>query len=140
MRAQGLLGAKSGAGFYVHAGKKTKPNKVAQQLLAGGKGSGGLSLAARLAEARERLVLGMVNEAALVLSEGLADAEAIDLAMVFGTGWAPHRGGPLRYADDRGLGDVVQSLAALAGRHGKRFEPCAELKRRAEAGEQFRPM
>jgi 3-hydroxyacyl-CoA dehydrogenase/enoyl-CoA hydratase/3-hydroxybutyryl-CoA epimerase len=138
MRAKGLLGAKSVRGFYVHAGKKPKPNKEAQQLLSAGAPAGGLSLAARLAEARERLVLGMVNEAALVLSEGLASAESIDLAMVFGTGWAPHRGGPLRYADDHGLSDVVQALTSLQGRHGKRFEPCAELKRRAAAGEKFR--
>ena len=56
---------------------------------------------AREAEARERLVLLTVNEAAMVFGEGLAEsAEMIDLAMVLGTGWAPHHGGPLRYADD----------------------------------------
>jgi hypothetical protein len=58
--------------------------------------------------------------------------------MVFGTGWAPHRGGPLRYADDRGLADVVSAQEALSARHGKRFEPGAELRRRAAAGEPFR--
>ncbi len=139
MRERGWLGAKSGTGFYEHAGKKPRPHKGAQALLSAGALSAALPPAVRLAEARERMVLGMVNEAALVLSEGLADAEAIDLAMVFGTGWAAHRGGPLRYADDRGLADVVRALAALAGRHGKRFEPCAELQRRAGAGETFRP-
>jgi 3-hydroxyacyl-CoA dehydrogenase/enoyl-CoA hydratase/3-hydroxybutyryl-CoA epimerase len=84
------------------------------------------------------MVLLMVNEAALALSEGLtADAGSFDLAMVMGTGWAPHRGGPLHYADDRGLTEVVRKLEDLAGRHGKRFEPCAELKRRASANERF---
>jgi 3-hydroxyacyl-CoA dehydrogenase/enoyl-CoA hydratase/3-hydroxybutyryl-CoA epimerase len=92
----------------------------------------------RLVDARERMVLLMVNESARVLERGLADAETIDLAMVFGTGWAPHRGGPLRYADDRGLADVVRALESLAGRLGPRFTACAELKRRAEAGERFR--
>jgi hypothetical protein len=58
--------------------------------------------------------------------------------MVFGTGWAPHRGGPLRYADDRNPGDVVQALRGLAGRCGARFEPGAELVRRAGAGGGFR--
>jgi 3-hydroxyacyl-CoA dehydrogenase/enoyl-CoA hydratase/3-hydroxybutyryl-CoA epimerase len=86
-----------------------------------------------------RLVLGMVNEAAVALSEGLAeDAATLDLAMIFGTGWAPHRGGPLRYADDRSLTDVVRALEGLAGRLGPRFTPCAELKRRAGAGQRFR--
>jgi 3-hydroxyacyl-CoA dehydrogenase/enoyl-CoA hydratase/3-hydroxybutyryl-CoA epimerase len=87
------------------------------------------------------MVLLMVNEAALGVSEGLTSATAIDLAMVLGTGWAPHRGGPLRYADDRGLADMVQALTNLAARHGRRFEPCGELRRRSEANELFtRPM
>ncbi len=84
------------------------------------------------------MVCSMVNEACLCLAEGLSDRpEVIDLAMVLGTGWAPHRGGPLRYADDRGRKEVVQVLDALAGRYGSRFTPCAELCRRAEAGLPF---
>jgi 3-hydroxyacyl-CoA dehydrogenase/enoyl-CoA hydratase/3-hydroxybutyryl-CoA epimerase len=142
MRQQGWLGEKSGLGFYSHAKKSLKPHAAAQQLArkeAGGTASP-LPPAARLADARERMVLLMVNEAARALEDRLADsAETIDLAMVFGTGWAPHRGGPQRYADDRGLGDVVQALTALAARLGPRFEPCGELKRRAASGERFRP-
>jgi 3-hydroxyacyl-CoA dehydrogenase/enoyl-CoA hydratase/3-hydroxybutyryl-CoA epimerase len=142
MRAKGWLGQKSGRGFYVHIGKSQKVNNEAENLLrvvrpAPDKGIP-LPPAVRLREARERMVLLMVNEAAMGLGEGLtAGAEAIDLAMVIGTGWAPHRGGPLRYADDRGLREVVQALTDLAARYGRRFEPCAELRRRAEAGEPF---
>ena len=85
------------------------------------------------------MVLLMVNEAAAAVGEGLvATPDLIDRAMVFGTGWAPHRGGPLRYADDRGLADVVRVLTDLSQRVGPRFAPCAELARRAEAGERFR--
>jgi 3-hydroxyacyl-CoA dehydrogenase/enoyl-CoA hydratase/3-hydroxybutyryl-CoA epimerase len=141
MRTAGLLGQKSGRGFYLHGGKKPKVNPQAQELLGAekiGSLTQALPAAVRVSEARERMVLLMVNEAALGLSEGLtASASAIDLAMVLGTGWAPHRGGPLRYADDRGPADVVQALTTLAARHGRRFEPCAELKRRAEANEPF---
>jgi 3-hydroxyacyl-CoA dehydrogenase/enoyl-CoA hydratase/3-hydroxybutyryl-CoA epimerase len=54
--------------------------------------------------------------------------------MVLGTGWAPHRGGPLRYAQDRGLDEVVRTLAELAQRHGPRFEPYPELRRLAAGG------
>jgi 3-hydroxyacyl-CoA dehydrogenase/enoyl-CoA hydratase/3-hydroxybutyryl-CoA epimerase len=80
----------------------------------------------------------MVNEAAACLAEGLApSADVIDLAMVMGTGWAPHRGGPLRYADDRGAGDIVKTLETLAQQIGPRFEPCTELRRRAESGGLF---
>jgi 3-hydroxyacyl-CoA dehydrogenase/enoyl-CoA hydratase/3-hydroxybutyryl-CoA epimerase len=141
MRAAGLLGQKSGRGFYLHGGKKPKINTQAQELLRTEKSaslSQALPAAARVTEGRERMVLLMVNEAALGLSEKLtASAAALDLAMVLGTGWAPHRGGPLRYADDRGLADIVQALTSLAARHGRRFEPSIELKRRAEANEPF---
>jgi hypothetical protein len=90
--------------------------------------------AVQMREARERMVLLMVNEAAACLGERVApDAETIDLAMVLGTGWAPHRGGPLHYADDRGLHNTVRSLKELAKRLGQRFEPSAELQSRAAA-------
>ena len=140
MRTNGWLGQKSGRGFYVHSKKSAIPNALAESLLRGETDAVSRALApeARLAEARERMVLLMVNEAALALSEGLADgAEAIDLAMVLGTGWAPHRGGPLRYADERGLPVVVEALEGLAARRGKRFEACEELKGRAAIGRRF---
>jgi 3-hydroxyacyl-CoA dehydrogenase/enoyl-CoA hydratase/3-hydroxybutyryl-CoA epimerase len=140
MRAAGWLGNKSDKGFYIHKGKKAVVNAEAQALLQGEAKLAGSVLppAARLAEARERMVLLMVNEAAMALGEGLADsATTIDLAMVLGTGWAPQRGGPLHYADTRGPGDVVQALRSLASRYGRRFEPCTELVRRAEQKEPF---
>jgi 3-hydroxyacyl-CoA dehydrogenase/enoyl-CoA hydratase/3-hydroxybutyryl-CoA epimerase len=157
LKRNGWLGQKSGQGFYIHKGRSPKVNKGAQQVVVQAspapidKRSERSSLTlddrslrvnlpkeARLADARERMVLLMVNEAARVLERGLADADTIDLAMVFGTGWAPHRGGPLRYADTRGIDDVVRSLTSLATRLGSRFDPCAELKRRAPANELFR--
>jgi 3-hydroxyacyl-CoA dehydrogenase / enoyl-CoA hydratase / 3-hydroxybutyryl-CoA epimerase len=144
MRANGWLGQKSGRGFYKHRGRARTPNRLAENLLrveTAGEGaavSQGMPPEVRAVEARERLVLLMVNEAAVVLGEGLAEtAEMIDLAMVLGTGWAPHRGGPLRYADERGLGNVVEGIESLAARHGRRFTPCSELKKRAEANQRF---
>ncbi len=144
LRRQGWLGQKSGKGFYQHGGKKLKVNVLAQNLLRAGRDEAqprldpALPPTTRQREARERMVLLMVNEAALALSEGLAaDANRIDLAMVLGTGWAPHRGGPLHYADTRGLADVVTALTDLTTRYGKRFEPCSELRTRAEGGRAF---
>jgi 3-hydroxyacyl-CoA dehydrogenase/enoyl-CoA hydratase/3-hydroxybutyryl-CoA epimerase len=133
------LGQKSGSGFYHHGGKRPRVNKEAAALLresvpsAAGTLLASLPPAVQAQQARDRMVLGMVNEAAACLAERLAaDAETIDLAMILGTGWAPHRGGPLHYADTRGPADVVQALAELAGRLGPRFEPCPELRRHAE--------
>jgi 3-hydroxyacyl-CoA dehydrogenase/enoyl-CoA hydratase/3-hydroxybutyryl-CoA epimerase len=137
MCQEGWLGQKTGVGFYRYVGKRKKLHQNAMKtfphdLLTRESLLSGLPAAAQMREARERMVLSMVNEAASCLGEGLAaDAETVDLAMVMGTGWAPHRGGPLRYAEDRGLGEVVQKLTDLARRVGPRFEPCAELRRRA---------
>lgn len=47
----------------------------------------------------------------------------VDGAMIFGTGYAPFRGGPLNYARTRGVDHVVSTLRALAGRFGERFAP-----------------
>jgi 3-hydroxyacyl-CoA dehydrogenase/enoyl-CoA hydratase/3-hydroxybutyryl-CoA epimerase len=86
----------------------------------------------------DRLVLRTVNEAAECLTEERdADPGLVDLALAWGMGWAPHRGGPLRYADELGLFAVFEQLNAFTERYGKRFEPCVELQQRAEAGESF---
>jgi 3-hydroxyacyl-CoA dehydrogenase/enoyl-CoA hydratase/3-hydroxybutyryl-CoA epimerase len=138
------LGQKSGAGFYRYRGKKSRVNKDVLPLLRSAKPADArmpitsLPRGAQPREAQERMVLLMVNEAAACVGEQLtAGPEQVDLAMIFGTGWAPHRGGPLRYADERGLSNLVQALEEMAARLGRRFEPCPELRRRGQAGEQF---
>jgi 3-hydroxyacyl-CoA dehydrogenase/enoyl-CoA hydratase/3-hydroxybutyryl-CoA epimerase len=86
----------------------------------------------------ERMVLVMINEAARCVEEGIvAGPEQVDLAMVFGAGFPPYRGGVLRHADATGLQRVVDRLRALRAEKGPRFEPCALLAAKAEAGEQF---
>jgi 3-hydroxyacyl-CoA dehydrogenase/enoyl-CoA hydratase/3-hydroxybutyryl-CoA epimerase len=94
----------------------------------------------------DQLVLSMVNEAALCLDEGVvAGPRELDLATVFGMGFPPFRGGLLRYADARGLRDVVASLRRLheapdvQSRKSARdrFLPAPSLIAMAEAGETF---
>jgi 3-hydroxyacyl-CoA dehydrogenase/enoyl-CoA hydratase/3-hydroxybutyryl-CoA epimerase len=78
----------------------------------------------------DRLVLAMVNEAARCLDEGVAGAaDDIDLAMVLGTGWAPFRGGPLRYARDTGVARIVGDLEELSRSIGAPYEPSSLLRR-----------
>jgi 3-hydroxyacyl-CoA dehydrogenase/enoyl-CoA hydratase/3-hydroxybutyryl-CoA epimerase len=138
MVQKGWLGQKSGAGFYRYDGKKKRVNTEALNTLPGGDRPAKAVGEKERQEARERMVLLMVNEAAACLGEGLAPtADVIDLAMIFGTGWAPQRGGPLRYADDRGAADIVRTMEDLARRLGPRFEPCAELRQRAKTGAKF---
>jgi 3-hydroxyacyl-CoA dehydrogenase/enoyl-CoA hydratase/3-hydroxybutyryl-CoA epimerase len=135
MKEKGWLGQKRGVGFYRYRRGRARANDEAARLL---QGQSPRQVEAgtpeeMMAEARERMVGLMVNEAARCLAEKVADsADAIDLAMVLGTRWAPHRGGPLRYAAERGYAAVVESLEGLARRLGPRFEPCAELRRLAE--------
>jgi 3-hydroxyacyl-CoA dehydrogenase/enoyl-CoA hydratase/3-hydroxybutyryl-CoA epimerase len=66
----------------------------------------------------QRLVYPIINEAARCLDEKIVEsADDVDLAMVFGTGFAPFRGGPLRYADSVGLSTIVATLDRLAAEH-----------------------
>jgi 3-hydroxyacyl-CoA dehydrogenase/enoyl-CoA hydratase/3-hydroxybutyryl-CoA epimerase len=68
----------------------------------------------------------MVNEAVACLHEGVvSDADLLDAGVIFGTGFAPFRGGPLNYARERGHDEVLAALKALATTHGSRFEPHA---------------
>ncbi len=79
----------------------------------------------------ERLVFPVINEAARCIEEKIIEKpDHIDLAMVFGTGFAPFRGGPLRYADSVGLTKIIETLDRLAPDH-PRLAPNEALRRRA---------
>lgn len=106
----GQLGRKSGQGFYHwEDGKAVKPT------------SDGVGVPADI---QDRLVLAMVNEAVACLHEGVVgDADLLDAGVIFGTGFAPFRGGPLNYARERGQEEVLAALRTLAKTYGSRFEP-----------------
>jgi 3-hydroxyacyl-CoA dehydrogenase/enoyl-CoA hydratase/3-hydroxybutyryl-CoA epimerase len=53
----------------------------------------------------------------------VADEDIIDGAMIFATGFAPFRGGPMHYARSRGTAEIARRLAELAKRYGERFRP-----------------
>ena len=112
----GLLGRKSGQGFYRwENGKVVKPD--AATVHASDEASSNI---------KDRLVLAMVNEAVACLRDGVvADADLLDAGVIFGTGFAPFRGGPLNYARERGTTSVVMRLNELAKAYGERFEPNA---------------
>ena len=93
----------------------------------------------------DRCVLLMVNEACLILEEGVAEtAQDIDMGMIFGTGFAPFRGGLLQYADSKGAKWIVKRLKELSDLYGSsngsvRFKPSKLLLSMAENNERFYP-
>ena len=138
MIAKGWLGRKAGKGFYSYtAGKKDDAFPPINPEMSGVYHP---KMAGQADDAylRDRLVLVMVNEGARVLEEGVVDApEDVDFGMIMGTGWAPFRGGPLRYADTRGLPEVVRRLEELATDAGAHYRPCKRLRELAESGAKF---
>jgi 3-hydroxyacyl-CoA dehydrogenase len=79
-----------------------------------------------------------INEAAFMIEEGICErAPDMDLAMVYGCGYPPHRGGILRDADAWGIKSVYDKLKALETEHGVRFKPARKLRNMAENGESF---
>jgi 3-hydroxyacyl-CoA dehydrogenase/enoyl-CoA hydratase/3-hydroxybutyryl-CoA epimerase len=109
MVASGRVGLKSGAGFYRY--ESGRPVKA--------KG-----FAAPDAELTDRLILPLLNESVACLSERIVeDEDLLDAGVIFGTGFAPFRGGPLCYARQQGVSDIVGRLQVLAQLHGTRFTP-----------------
>ena len=138
----GRYGQKTGRGWYLYppgsrdpvpdpeveamltayrAEKHTKPRKIPD------------------AEIVERCILALVNEAARLLEEGIAQrASDIDMVYLAGYGFPAHRGGPMLYADEIGLYNVERTLRKLAAVTGDKFwEPAPLLSRLAAAGKAF---
>ena len=79
-----------------------------------------------------------INEAALMIEEGICDRpQDMDLAMIYGAGFPPYRGGILRYADKWGLSKVHDKLVELENRYGPRFKPAALIKDMANSAKTF---
>jgi 3-hydroxyacyl-CoA dehydrogenase/enoyl-CoA hydratase/3-hydroxybutyryl-CoA epimerase len=110
--AKGELGRKTGKGFYTWKDGKADRSAVSP------------SMPQPTDEMIDRLVLPMSNVCVACLREGIVDnADVVDGAMIFGTGYAPFRGGPLNYARTRGPENVVSTLRALEQKFGGRFAP-----------------
>jgi 3-hydroxyacyl-CoA dehydrogenase/enoyl-CoA hydratase/3-hydroxybutyryl-CoA epimerase len=108
--AAGELGVKKGRGFYEYGadGRPVKRRDAAPPE----------------PELVDRLILPMINEAIACFDEQVIDdTDLLDAGVVFGTGFAPFRGGPVHYARERGFAAVHDTLQILAARFGQRFTP-----------------
>lgn len=105
----GELGAKTGQGFYKFEGNRPIKSRDAP---------------APEGDLQDRLILAMINEAMACYEDGVVeDLSLLDAGVVFGTGFAPFRGGPIQYAIDCGIDQILDRLEALAARYGARFTP-----------------
>jgi 3-hydroxyacyl-CoA dehydrogenase / enoyl-CoA hydratase / 3-hydroxybutyryl-CoA epimerase len=109
---QKKLGRKSGEGFYRWQDGKAQKNEAENTVSP--------------PDLEDRLILPLLNESVAVIREAtVQDGDLLDAGAVFATGFAPFRGGPLHYAKERGVTEVVNRLNELADRYGERFRPDA---------------
>jgi 3-hydroxyacyl-CoA dehydrogenase/enoyl-CoA hydratase/3-hydroxybutyryl-CoA epimerase len=108
--AKGELGKKTGKGLYTwQNGHAVKAKDDAGALPP---------------DSIDRLILPMLDVCVTCLREGIvADEAIVDGAMIFATGFAPFRGGPMHYARSRGIANVRDTLKSLAQKYGPRFQP-----------------
>jgi 3-hydroxyacyl-CoA dehydrogenase/enoyl-CoA hydratase/3-hydroxybutyryl-CoA epimerase len=146
MVQSGLLGRKSGRGFYLYSkGKDPTPNPDLLALVSSARGASPSHRGEGQGEGehsvshlQQRMVLLMINEAARCLEERIVTApEDVDFAMIMGTGFAPLRGGPLRYADSIGAGNLIKQMDAFVKAGAPHFTPCALLRDLANRGTAF---
>jgi 3-hydroxyacyl-CoA dehydrogenase/enoyl-CoA hydratase/3-hydroxybutyryl-CoA epimerase len=130
----GRLGRKSGKGFYRYVAGKKQGVDHSVYAAFGVHPNGG----PRGAEIVMRLVSALLNEAARAVGEGVVRSPRDgDIAAIYGFGFPPFRGGPLRHADDLGAARLVADLERLASRFGPRFTPCEVLREQANRRTKF---
>ncbi len=128
------LGRKTGRGFYLYEGGKKRGVDESVYAIVGAASDSTV----HEDDIDRRLMYVMLNEAARALDEGVVrSARDGDIAAIFGFGFPPFRGGPMRYMDRIGIRQTVETLQELEHLYGDRFTPAPALVRMADAGDRF---
>ena len=141
---KGRFGQKTGAGWYDYQpGKRDAiPNAEVVKMIEDYRAANGIT-PRKISDEEivQRLVFALVNEAAHILEEGIANKPSdIDIAYIFGYGFPPYRGGPMLYADEVGLFNVVQAMHRFAQNpldDANFWKPAPLLARLAAEGKTF---
>jgi 3-hydroxyacyl-CoA dehydrogenase len=141
----GRFGQKTGAGWYDYqSGKRDAiPSKLVEDMIVKHRTEIGMTQPRKISddEIVHRLVYSLVNEAARILEEGIASkASDIDMVYLTGYGFPLHRGGPMRYADEQGLFNVVQAMKRFAKNphdDAQFWQPAPLLARLVAEGKSF---
>lgn len=137
----GRCGQKTGKGYYRYeaGSRQPLPDPEVEEVIA--RTSAELDIQHRQiseAEIVERLIYPLINEAALILEEGIAQRSSdIDLVWIYGYGFPVYRGGPMFYADTVGLDKVLECIRSYQQRYGDTWKPAPLLENLAAKGKKF---